>query len=194
MEVHFSFIDNNYHLLLYLFLFRFTSNNLMRNLLYGLLLLAFFTGCIKKPNYPVIPEISYKGFAVLDVNIGRGALIFDYKDGDGDLGYTTTERNDKNYDIYYKVFNLNPDNTFSTAFTIEEIIKDGDTTYLVDSIFENYLPNVDLSGQKKGITGDITYSASFNINDKSKIKIKFYIYDRARNKSNEIETPIIQFK
>jgi hypothetical protein len=165
----------------------------MKNLLCFLMLITFLAGCIKKPNYSTIPEITYKGFAILDTNIGQGALIFDYTDGDGDLGYPTSERKE-NYDIYYKVFNLNPDNTFSTAYKIEEVINNGDTSYFVDSVFESFLPNVDLSGQKKGIMGDITSKSNYNKEDKNKIKIKFYIYDRARNKSNEIETPIIQFK
>jgi hypothetical protein len=165
----------------------------MKNLLSILILLACFVGCIKKPNYSTIPEITYKGFTILNTNIGEGNLIFDYTDGDGDLGYPSSERT-TNYDIYYKVFNLNPDNTFSTAFRIEEIIKNGDTTYFVDSVFESFLPNVDFNGQKKSIKGDITSKSNYNKEDKSKIKIKFYIYDRARNKSNEIETPIIQFK
>ncbi len=159
-----------------------------------LLVILVFLACVKKPDYPDTPVIVYKQFGIRDGNFGLGQLVFSYTDGNADLGYSVSQRNATNYDIEFKVLNVYPDNTTKTAVDIKRQIKNGDTTFVQDSIFENYLPLVDLNGQSKAIEGEVFYNSAFNPNDSSRVKIVFYIYDRARNKSNIEETPIIQFK
>ncbi len=152
--------------------------------------------CVKKPTYSNVPEISFKEFFIVDQEFGQGLLIFNYTDGDGDLGRSTSDRTINSYDVFYKVYNKNANNTFSIAFDPNTLIIDTSTglPIQIDTIFKSYLPLVDLKGQKKGIKGDISQRAIFNPNDKQFVKVKFWILDRAGNKSNEIETQVIQFK
>ncbi len=166
----------------------------MGKIILFLVFILTFLACVKKPDFPDTPSITYKQFGIRNANVGLGQLIFTYTDGDADLGYTESQRNASNYDIEFKIINVYPDNSEKTAYDLKRVIKNGDTTFVQDSIFENYLPFVNLNGQKKGIQGEVIYNGEFNPNDSSRIKIKFYIYDRARNKSNTEESPILIFK
>jgi hypothetical protein len=155
-----------------------------------ILSLVSLMSCVKEEQFSNVPAITYDAFFPESKSSGFGILRFKYTDGDADLGYENESRPINNYDIYFEVYNLGPGGAKTRAYvetTVNGVIR-------LDSIIENYLPYVDLSGKQKAIQGDITYRANFNIDNSDSIKVKFHIFDRARNKSNELETPTLIFK
>jgi hypothetical protein len=150
--------------------------------------------------FPPEPEISYTGFERLlnetDSIYDRGVLMFDYQDGDGDLGlakgdtfppYNPGSRYYYNLIIdYYEVRN-GVETPVAITFYNEES-QQYDTVYLSARI-----PLLTPKGSNKAITGEI-HDTVFMYNyfsDYDTLFFEFRIVDRALNESNTERTPYI---
>jgi hypothetical protein len=170
-------------------------------ILFVALLLGGFT-CKKKEVYPPVPSIEYKTAYFFQNSEGIDTmmvLVFTFKDGDGDLGLNGTDTlapynavldaNGKNINPYY--YNLYIDYLEQINGKFQHVTLPFSTDTLRYSYrFENITPE----GRHKAIRGDIEIKISPSPfpNPSDTVMYKFYIYDRALNKSNVAEsTPII---
>ena len=161
--------------------------------------------CQKFNEYPVEPHITFKKFTLLvdsvykpdeDTTVlisNRGVLSFSFTDGDGDLGlmdWDTLPPFDKNSPYYYNIVVKYYEKRNGVFEQVTHINPDGS----IDTInFNGRLPYLTPTGVHKAITGIIEDTLLINnpTSTYDTIKFKFYIYDRALNKSNEEETPEI---
>lgn len=155
-----------------------------------IIILISVSSCFKIETYPPEPQIEFISFTMTDSvdsfnNPGLiGELRFSFIDGDGDLGFnqpgdTSTENISKTI--------------FITAFTKTsgEFVEDTGRIPL------NYrIPYFESNGNNKTLKGeiivkDINHYPPYNGDT---IKYKFYIKDRAGNKSNTEETQELVLK
>ena len=144
--------------------------------------------CKKIESLPEIPSISFKSFILIDTidalgNEGKiGELIFDFEDGDGDIGLTQPD-------------SLSVDSTnFNLFFTLFGKI-DGEFIEVSENDLEtplNYrVPYIEKEGQNKAIKGEIQVDFIYLLFEYDTIKYSFFIVDRALHKSNVETTPEI---
>jgi hypothetical protein len=161
----------------------------MNKIIYnGVLVLAVFTSlfisCQKPESYSVVPEIKLLYIRVHDTTVIEGSsqknvtIDFSFVDGDGDIGYDTT-----NTDTLHK------DNLFFTTYQ-----KRMGVFVNVDSLNKSPLsyriPYRDImarTGQNKTLKGSIKIELEQQLIQYDTIKYDFYITDRSLNKSN-VET------
>src|SRR6478736_220578 len=69
-------------------------------LVIGLFLPAFVISCFNPPEYPIVPEIEFKSIKFVDTPEPAGQLVadtlvlsVDFKDGDGDIGFSDEDLN-----------------------------------------------------------------------------------------------------
>jgi hypothetical protein len=131
----------------------------------GTVLLAALSACKHdKPDYPVVPHIEYRSFAV--INSSQGRFTLNFQDGDADIGKTS----DQGPTLYYTLYGWNAstsawDSTYTVGYVVEPMDQDGkyhpyEGQILVDMFAPYVMP--------------------------PKSKFKFWLYDRAGNKSNEV--------
>lgn len=158
---------------------------MVRKLIISLLIIivaiSTFVACDNSEQYPDEPIISFKEFYFIDTTIIgnrvlQGTLVFDFTDGDGDIGFdTTSPRQNTIFLKKYKVVNN----------VITEMELATETNYFVDKIFKD--------NSKHSIAGEMhvedlnEYIMSFG----DTIMYKFYIVDRAGNRSNTDSTGLI---
>lgn len=151
-----------------------------------LLVIALIIGCIKPPDYPVEPNISFKSLSKNTMKQGQSPnddflyLTINFTDGDGDIG------NDAGDTL--------------TKFNIEI------TDTRDNSVIPYKAPIVPLIGANNGISGEIElklftscclYSDGFRPCEAhpsipaDTLSYKVVLVDRAGHKSNVIETPPI---
>jgi hypothetical protein len=150
-------------------------------------ILMVFNGCMKKQNYPDIPEISLLSFEMFvdTAHVVRtGILTIYYQDGNGDIG-------------------LNPSDTFSPYqrngpyyynYVINYFEKQNGVFKQVDLAipFSLRIPVLTPNDPNKAIKGFIADTMDLYpppLHDT--IRFEAFIYDRALNKSNVIATPEI---
>ena len=144
--------------------------------------------CKKIESLPEIPSISFNSFILKDTtdvlgNEGKiGELIFDFEDGDGDIGLTQPD-------------SLSVDSTnFNLFFTLFGKI-DGEFIEVSENDLEtplNYrIPYIEKEGQNKAIKGEIQVDFIYLLFEYDTIKYSFFIVDRALHKSNVETTPEI---
>jgi len=144
--------------------------------------------CQKIESLPEIPSISFKSFMLIDTidalgNEGKiGELIFDFEDGDGDIGLTQPD-------------SLSADSTnFNLFFTMFSKI-DGEFIEVSEKDLEaplNYrIPYIKKEGQNKALKGEIKVDFIYLLFEYDTFKYSFFIVDRALNKSNVETTPEI---
>lgn len=156
--------------------------------LYAAILIIFLYGCIKPGDTPDIPAIKYKDF----VTFGKDSayFYFTFKDGDGDIGLDNGDTNapfnsgSKYYDnlimtYYYK----ETDGSFHKYFNPQPTVNDTQT-------FKYRIPNITPVGQNKILDGEIRVWIDwpYSFFGHKTIKFDAFIYDRALNKSNVINT------
>ena len=177
----------------------------MRNpLKYGaaLSLLALsLSACREEPNYPNEPEIEFKRveqfhFESFGIKRDSLVLVIGYQDGDGNLGLSRTGEEDKQPPF-------NPGSQYYNNFITELFIKKPVAVGSPDSVFVKYVfpvegfdfsgrfPRLSSDERIEPLEGDIKYSLNitsdiFSVGDI--IKFNVFIYDRALNKSNIVET------
>jgi hypothetical protein len=156
--------------------------------------------CIRMEEYPIEPVVTYKNFERIfnetDSVYDRGILMFEFTDGDGDIGL---EANDTfppfnpgskyYYNLlidYFEVRNGVETPVPLTFYNSET--EEFDTVYLSARI-----PLLTPKGVNKAISGDI-YDTLFIYNyysDFDTLFLKFSIVDRALHESNVERTPYI---
>ena len=162
-------------------------NCLIIALMIGMLLLS---SCMKKEVYPDVPEIAFQSF-ITQFDTGmyarRGFLTISFKDGNGDIGLSPYQK-DPPFDtgsIYYYNYIIDYYEKQNGAF-----IK-----IALDPPYNARIPNLTPDDPNKAIKGIIVDTLTLNpmpLHDT--VKFKFYIYDRALNKSNVDSTPPIILK
>jgi len=137
--------------------------------------------CKPKEEYSDVPVVSFKEFNYSDTillgnTVKRGTLIFSFTDGDGDIGFDTIQpRQNTIFMTKYKMKN--------NVLTQMDLLVD--LNYFVERIYSDDKP--------QAVSGDIKiedlneYAMSFN----DTIMYKFYIVDRAGNRSNTDSTGLI---
>jgi hypothetical protein len=163
-------------------------------------------GCKKSETYSNVPLIEYKsGYSVPDQNVFTDTLlgvVFSYKDGDGDIGLnpedtfppynSIPDANGKETNPYY--YNLNIEYLTLVDGEFKPVIIPNTTDTLR---FNSRLQNITPDGKYKAIRGDIDWrilppSGPAYAGLSRTIKLRISIYDRALNKSNIAESPIIK--
>lgn len=151
---------------------------LKKTVIYIILTLIFIS-CEKVEEHSDIPEITFKDFEVktIDTELGPtlyGIIIFDFIDGNGDIG-----------------FKENSDTIISNNISdiiIKEFNPDG--VLLKDTVGPYYLPYFDESSYGKSLKGEIKIKMPKTFNYSDTVYYEFYIVDRENNHSNTITTPI----
>ncbi len=151
----------------------------MKNLGIAAVLLVMFSSCRKSENISEIPKITYVSFESFKNLSGKdtaAVVVFEYEDGDGDLGSLSTDsagyRN-----LFVKFFEK------KNGVFVQPVLPGS---------YDAQIPNLTPKAKNKSISGDISYSILLPpsvTNDT--IKLSLYIVDRANHKSNEIETAAI---
>jgi hypothetical protein len=145
------------------------------------------TSCMKKEQYPDIPEIAFQSFTLaFDTNNipRKGYLTISFKDGDGDIGLhpgDTLSPYQKGGAYYYN-------------YVIDYYEKQNGVFVLVplNPPYHARIPYLTPDDPTKAIKGFIVDTLQMNpypVFDT--IKLKFFIYDRALHKSNTDSTPPI---
>jgi len=158
------------------------------------------TSCRKFEKFPDIPEISYQGFGLENnVNTGiteRGVLIFHYQDGNGDLGLDkgdTLPPYNFGGPYYYNLVIDYYEQQNGAFVKVPLVFWDQEKQQYDTLTFNARFPVLTPVTGNQAIKGFIQ-DTLFLYNPLSKfdtIKFSVYIYDRALNKSNTIETPPI---
>jgi len=154
------------------------------------LLVIFITSCIKVEEYPIVPEIKFEDFVLLQNiqtgEIERGVLKISFKDGDGDIGLKQTETEPPyDYNLFVTYFEIQNGDTVEVVITDPET---GDT-----ATFNARIPILTPKGNNKSIKGEIEDTLFINnpFSDFDTIMYEVYLVDRALHKSNIIQTPLI---
>jgi len=144
--------------------------------------------CSGPHSYPETPEITFKSLSFESVTTDLGSdqmavLIFSFVDGDGDIGVRSPD--DSISKIHYTWYKKLPDGRY-------EPYQFPNTGTVTDSTAIPYgsVMNKDEANNRtlKG-TIQIALSAPRNPQNVDTMRIDFYIFDRARNKSNIENTP-----
>ena len=142
----------------------------MRLLLLVILLPLMATSCIKPPEYPIEPHITFKEINTAFAKPGRDSIIvsFDFTDGDGDLG---TEDGD----TLISAFMVDRRTGFPYSYQIPFITPKGTTKAISGTIWITVLPDNFSCRPNRPVLDTISY--------------EIYIVDRAGHESNRIVTP-----
>lgn len=177
------------------------DKNLMKNkikfifriLLPVFILYAFLPSCREKEEYPDEPLIEFVSFTNLrnynDIDT-LGLLLISYTDGDGDLGLYSGDTSKNIFVSYYKM----EDGVLKIGTRYNYV------TGKIDTINFNggfpVLAPQDYSGWLKGEIEDTITPLYDPTSNKTydTVMFKTYIIDRAGNKSNVVQTPLIIVK
>jgi hypothetical protein len=174
----------------------------MQKYITNILILALITGiafvsCRKFEDYPDIPAITYDNFIVLlNTETGiteRGVLVFSYTDGDGDLGLASADTlppYDKDGDYYYNLVIKYYEKQNGEFVEVPLLSWNNDSSYYDTLTFNSRFPVLTPESGNQAIKGvfEDTLFIYNPLSDYDTIKFKAFIYDRALNQSNEIET------
>lgn len=156
-------------------------------LLPAMIMLAF-SSCIKKEDYPVVPQIEFNDFIkVYDSAIypSSGILSISFTDGDGDIGLSPR-------DIYPPYDTGSP---YHYNFIIDYYeMQNGEFVKVEfpNFSFNSRIPVLNASNPGKAIKGIINEELPLNpFPEHDTIKFVVFIYDRALNQSNTVSTPPI---
>lgn len=156
---------------------------------------AFLFSCLQKQEYPEVPSLEYKSFTLLRHPLSDydsiGILLLGYTDGDGDLGLNLIDTSSYNFFVsYFKMENgkLEPGTRYNP-------ITEQFDTINFNSRFYKLAPE-DYSGWLKGDIEDTIRPLYDPRSTKTHdtVLYKIYMVDRAGNKSNTVETPLIIVK
>lgn len=144
----------------------------------------FFNSCVNKIQYSEIPYIEFVGFSVVKAHNDTdslGYVTISYTDGDGDLGFLSSDTNNLTYDFFIKLFQLKNGNDVE--------LLPPDSTFTLNA----RLPYLTPEGDNKNIKGEITmllelyFITPVLISDT--VAFEIFITDRARNQSNVVKSP-----
>ncbi len=157
------------------------------NIVLILLISTAFIYCKKPKKYSDIPAITYKNIILkdtidaLDNPVLRATLIFDFVDGDGDIGLMESDTIAPFDSIYF--YNL----YITEYYAVNDSFVESDPVVP----YHYRIPYVAATGQNKTLKGTIKINIDYNypINHDT-VYYTFYIYDRAFHKSNVEKTPV----
>lgn len=157
------------------------------------------SSCVDKPKYPSTPEIEYRDF----IRYGNNPLspdsvevVISFKDNEGDVGLAQNDlsgdfKNGNLWMIYFYDSNgtwaaydatnspVPPFDTLMTVFQVPVVLPEGDDNEPMQGLI---------------YVKQITKLGGVSLLSHEKIKYKIYLKDKARNKSNVIETPPLVFE
>jgi hypothetical protein len=146
------------------------------------------TGCFTPPNYSNVPEIVFNSIDKFEViepfskaKQDSVVITINFKDGDGDLGESTDNRNNTRYDTWgnYELKTLRK----VSGNKYEEVVLAANAKL--------FFPVLKPDGKKGPIEGLLDYAVYFPYSRNSKlttVKFQIRVRDRALNVSNVIET------
>ena len=165
---------------------------LMYKFLVYFVFLVFFLGfvsCLKRNQYPPVPNVEYKSFQNFQAD--SAFFTFKFTDGDGDFGLTSADTTGNYaktsvyyYNLYIKYLYKKPDGSWSAFFNPNPLVND--TQY-----YKFRVPLIDQQGKDKSMNGEVRVKLS-ELRPSSthkNIKYVFYIFDRSFNQSNIATTP-----
>jgi hypothetical protein len=174
-----------------------TQRSITKLILVPFLLTISTMGCFEPPDYSSTPEISFNSIVKFTIddpfsgpNARRDSVVVtvDFKDGDGDLGETTSGRNNPRYSEWgnyeLKTFRLDPD---TKSFV--ELEQAANRTL--------FFPVLKPDMKRGPIEGKLDFSPSFFYNNRSRltvVKYRIRLRDRAFNVSNTIETDTLSVR
>jgi len=149
--------------------------------------MAFFTSCIDREEYPIVPYIEFKDFYVVtDQTTGSqtGVIVLFFTDGDGDIGLAARDT----------IYPFHPDGEYYNNFMMNVLKKQGNDTLRLP--YNMRIPPVNPDNYPQNLKGDIYIDISIEVllsvlPDK-KFQFEVFIYDKALHKSNLITSPVIQ--
>lgn len=172
-------------------------NNTAKIVILVLIVGTVALSCRKFEEFPDVPAIAYNDFVVLmNTQTGiakRGVLVFSYTDGDGDLGLDkgdTLPPYDKNSEYYYNLIIRYFEKQNGAFVEVPLLSWNSDSSCYDTLTFNSRFPVLTPESGNQTIKG-IFEDTLFIYNPLSEfdtIKFKASIFDRALNKSNEIET------
>ena len=158
-----------------------------KNIAFIFLIIMAFTGCQKPKKYSDIPAITFSDFILkdtidaLDNPVLRGTLVFDFVDGDGDIGLMendTTAPYDSTY--FYNLY-------ITEYYAVNDSFVESNPVVP----YHYRIPYVAATGQNKTLKGSVKINIDYNyplLHDT--VYYTFYIYDRAFHQSNVEKTPV----
>jgi len=159
--------------------------------------LLVFYACQKFEKFPDIPAITYKDFIVLmNPATGfteRGVLVFDYKDGNGDLGLNpgdTLFPYDRHSKYYYNLIIKYFEKQNGIFIEVPLLSWNADSARFDTLTFNSRFPVLTPESGNQAIKGTFqdTLFIYNPLSDYDTIKFEVFIYDRALNPSNSFST------
>ncbi len=158
-------------------------------MVWSAILILLISSCRKTQTYPVIPEIKYKSFFFRDTvdelqNEGLvGKLVFEFVDGDGDIGLKQPPDSIDPGDPEYS-------NLFFTMFDVQNGIPVEIGEDELEFPLYYRIPYLEPQRTDQSLTGEVEVEFTYLLFDYDTIKYEFYITDRAGHESNIESTPI----
>lgn len=172
-------------------------NNVAKILILLLIVGSVVLSCRKFEDFPDIPAITFDKFIVLmNTQTGiteRGVLVFSYTDGDGDLGLDkgdTLPPYNRDSEYYYNLIIKYFEKQNGVFVEVPLLSWNSDSSFYDTLTFNSRFPILTPESGNQAIKGifEDTLFIYNPLSDFDTIKFKAFIYDRALNKSNEIET------
>lgn len=149
--------------------------------------ILWLSSCMKEEKFSDIPQIAFENFT-LEFDTGmfasRGYLTISFKDGDGDIGLRTDQKEPP----------YNPGSPYYYNYIIDYYERRNGTFVKVDlnPSFNARIPYLTPTDLNKAIKGFIVDTLDLNpAPAHDTVKFKFFIYDRALHQSNTDSTPPI---
>lgn len=170
------------------------------------LLAASLSSCLKAPEYPVTPSISFNDIQVIRLQPKQAGgqpldsirMTINYQDGDGDLGLSPDERKNPPFDFqkgtnrFYNNFFVEPFVRNAATGRYESLVSKG---LLTPGAYNGAFPHPTTTTDSKAapIKGTITYAPlAFGLGDifqpRDSVRFEITIADRALHVSNTITT------
>ncbi|MBS1646507.1 MAG: hypothetical protein JST67_04135 [Bacteroidetes bacterium] len=155
-----------------------------------LFLFIFFVSCQKPiPPAPGPPAISFVSFTTSDSY--NAQLTFSFSDPDGDIGNQVTDQDTSNYDFFMRYYYKNHNGNYVPYYAHNPQLPPDP---LRDStIYPYHLPYITNTITTRALNGQIIVTLSGykpgNLDSLDNFRYTFWIYDRARLKSNVVTTP-----
>lgn len=160
---------------------------LVRFVLMTVLTGAIIAGCEPYEEVSEVPEITFKNFDLyiidtLSNTIFAGKLVFDFIDGDADIGVNVNSYSVEDSINFFLIPSYKENNLY---YPLEDTLK-----YQI-----RHNEKLDRTGKYKTIKGEISLMIYYFITPAyDTIRYDFYIMDRAGNKSNTATTSDIWFR
>jgi hypothetical protein len=170
----------------------------------AIVFVLLLNSCKEKEIYSNIPLLEYK-YAYFLQSDGKDSLmklVFSFKDGDGDIGFTDADTAAPFNPLFDSTGKLLNKYYFNCYVDYREKINGLFIPYIpagkIDTFSYKFrVQNLTPDGRHKAIRGEL--EVDINISDGQRISVfntdtivyNIYIYDRMLNKSNIIETPPI---